>query len=112
MSKNQLGVQKVLLRAGSLRRKKNWRISLVNFTSFRSISFNFIPFHPAPGGPEATKEGEVFPGGDFPTSCRFTLRLRTALILKLTYVFQPRLKSDIFISFLFYFTLLKGVWFR
>ena len=57
--------------SGQFKGEENWRISLVNFTSFRSISFNFIPFHPAPGGLRPQKREGVFPGRISP-SCRFT----------------------------------------
>ena len=83
MLKNRLGVQKVLLRAGSLKEKKigefHWSISL-HFVQFRSISFLFIRRREARGH----KEGEGgLSGQNFPILQIFSLWLRTALILKL-----------------------------
>lgn len=70
------------VKSGQFKGEENWRISLVNFTSFRSISFNFIPFHPAPGGPRPQGGGGVFPDRIYPILQIYFLWLRTALILK------------------------------
>lgn len=51
--------------SGQFKGEENWRIALVNFTSFRSISFNFIPFHPVPGGPRPQGGGWGLSGQNF-----------------------------------------------
>lgn len=71
MLRNRPGVQRVLLRAGSLKGKKigefHWSISL-HFVQFRSISFLFIRRREARGH----KEGEGSFRTEFTPSCRFT----------------------------------------
>lgn len=63
--------------SGQFKGEENWRIALVNFTSFRSISFNFIPFHPAPGSQRLRVWGWVgggaLSGQNFPGLCTVTL---------------------------------------
>lgn len=85
--------------SGKFKGEENWRISLVNFTSFRSISFNFIPFHPAPRGPRPQGEGG---GGDLSGQDFPHLAVLLTMVVKnnldsptLTCVFQPLLKADI-----------------
>ena len=97
--------------SGQFKGEENWRISLVNFTSFRSISFNFIPFHPAPGGPRPQRGGGGSFRAEFPHLADLLSMAENSLDSQtLTYVFQSRLKADIL--FHFYFILLKSVWFR
>lgn len=103
MLRNRPGVQRVLLRAGSLKGKKigefHWSISL-HFVQFRSISFLFIRRREARGH----KEGEGSFRTEFTPSCRFTFYgAENSLDSQtLTYVFQPRLgKGFYFISFYF-----------
>lgn len=83
MLRNRPGVQRVLLRAGSLKGKKigefHWSISL-HFVQFRSILFLFIQRREAQGH----REGDgVFPGRISPILQIYFLWLRTASILKL-----------------------------
>lgn len=54
--------------SGQFKGEENWRIALVNFTSFRSISFNFIPFHPAPAA-RSLGGGGALSGHNFPGLC-------------------------------------------
>lgn len=107
MLRNRLGGSESAAESGQFKEEENWRISLVNFTSFRSISFNFIPFHLAPRGPRPQGGGGGVSRQNFRILQIYFLRLRTASILKtLTDVFKPRRRADFLFSYfiLFYFT--------
>lgn len=100
MSKNQLGVQKVLLRAGSLKEKKigefHWSISL-HFVQFRSISFLFIRRR----RPEATKRGGGLSKWNFPI-LQIYLTAENSLDSQTDIRLSAKAKVRHFISFLFY----------
>lgn len=89
-----------MLPSGQFKGEENWRISLVNFTSFRSISFNFIPFHPAPGGPRPEGRGGGLSGQNFPHPADLLSIAENILDSQTLIFFQFRLRAVV----LFYFS--------
>lgn len=89
---------------------------MANFTGqFHFISFNFVQFHSFSSGagrPEATKRGRGSFRAEFPHLADLLSTAENSLDSQTDIRLSAKAKVRHFISFLFYFTLLKGVWFR